>query len=103
MNQQVTVPKPALAAFCQAHGIKRLSVFGSVLREDFGPESDIDVLLEFEPGRTPGLLGIAGIQARLSALFGREVDLVTRSAVEQSRNYIRRRAILDSAEEVYAT
>ena len=103
MNSQISVPIDALAAFCREHGIKRLAIFGSALREDFGPESDVDVLLEFEPGRTPGLLGIAGIEARLSALFGREVDLVTRSAVEQSRNYIRRRAILDSAEEVYAT
>ncbi len=103
MNPQVSVSQSALAAVCQEHGIKRLAVFGSALREDFGPESDIDVLVEFEPGRTPGLLGIAGIEARLSALFGREVDLVTRSAVEQTRNYIRRRAILESAEEVYAT
>ena len=102
MNPQILVSKEALAAFCQEHGIKRLSVFGSVLREDFASESDIDVLVEFEPGRTPGLLGIAGIGTRLSALFGREIDLVTRSAVEQSRNYIRRRAILDSAEEIYA-
>ena len=103
MNSQILVPIDALAAFCREHGIKRLAIFGSALREDFGPESDVDVLVEFEQGRTPGLLGIAGIEARLSALFGREVDLVTRSAVEQSRNYIRRRAILDSAEEVYAT
>ena len=103
MNSQISVPRDALAALCREHRIKRLAIFGSALREDFGPESDVDVLLEFEPGRTPGLLGIAGIEARLSALFGREVDLVTRSAVEQSRNYIRRRAILDSAEEVYAT
>lgn len=103
MNAQVSISRDALTAFCREHGIKRLSFFGSVLREDFGPESDIDVLVEFQPGRTPGLLGIAGIEVRLSVLFGREVDLVTRSAVEQSRNYIRRRAILDSAEEVYAT
>ncbi|MDE2889644.1 MAG: nucleotidyltransferase family protein [Gemmatimonadota bacterium] len=103
MNLQISVSKFALAAVCQEYGIKRLAVFGSALRENFEPESDIDVLVEFEPGRTPGLLGIAEVAARLSALFGREVDLVTRSAVEQSRNYIRRRAILDSAEEVYAT
>ena len=103
MNPQISVSRDDLAAFCQKHGIKRLSVFGSVLREDFEPESDIDVLVEFESGRAPGLLGIAEVEARLSALFRREVDVVTRSAVEQSRNYIRRRAILDSAEEVYAT
>ena len=103
MNSQISVRKDALAQFCREHGIKRLAVFGSALREDFGPESDIDLLVEFEQDRIPGLLGIAGLELQLSRLFGREVDLVTRPAVEQSRNYIRRRAILDSAEEVYAT
>ena len=102
MNSQISIYKDALAAFCQEHGIKRLAVFGSALRDDFGPESDIDLLVEFEPDRVPGLLGLAGLELQLSGLFGRTVDLVTRSAVEQSRNYIRRRAILDSAEEVYA-
>ena len=102
MNSQVSAPKDALAEFCEEHGIKRLAIFGSALCQDFGPESDIDLLVEFEPDRTPGLLGLAGLELQLSGLFGREVDLVTRSAVEQSRNYIRRRAILDSAEEVYA-
>ena len=70
--------KPRLAAFCQEHGIKRLAIFGSALREDFGPESDIDVLVEFEPDRIPGLLGIAGMELELSELFtGRKVDLRT--------------------------
>ena len=78
MNSQVSVSKTALAAFCQEHGIKRLAIFGSVPREDFGPESDIDVLVEFEPDRIPGLLGIAGMELELSELFtGRKVDLRT--------------------------
>ena len=78
MNSQVSISKTALAAFCQEHGIKRLAIFGSALREDFGPESDIDVLVEFEPDRTPGLLGVAGIELELSELFtGRTVDLRT--------------------------
>lgn len=102
MNSQLSVSKDALAAFCRKHGIKRLSLFGSALREDFGPESDVDVLVEFEPGRIPGLRDIAAMELGLAALFGREVDVVTRAAVEQSRNYIRRKAILDSAEVIYA-
>lgn len=57
MNPQVSIPKSRLAAFCRDHGIKRLAIFGSALRADFGPESDIDVLVEFEARRTPGLLG----------------------------------------------
>ena len=78
MNPQISISKTALAAFCQEHRIKRLAIFGSALREDFGPESDIDVLVEFEPDRIPGLLGIAGMELELSELFtGRKVDLRT--------------------------
>ena len=78
MNLHISVSKTALAAFCQEHGIKRLAIFGSALREDFGPESDIDVLVEFEPDRIPGLLGVASIELELSELFtGRKVDLRT--------------------------
>ena len=78
MNSQVSVSKTALAAFCQEHGIKRLAIFGSALREDFGPESDIDILVEFKPDRIPSLLGVAGMELELSKLFtGRKVDLRT--------------------------
>ena len=78
MNSQVSVSNTALAIFCQEHGIKRLAIFGSALREDFGPESDIDVLVEFEPDRIPGLLSIASMELDLSELFtGRRVDLRT--------------------------
>ena len=99
MNPQVSIPKDHLAAFCQEHGIKRLAVFGSVLREDFGPESDIDVLAEFEPDRIPGLLGIAGMELELSELFsGRKVDLRT---PEDLSHYFRQ-DVLDTAEVQYA-
>lgn len=62
MNPQVSIPEASLASFCRKQGISRLSIFGSALRSDFGPESDIDVLVEFLPGRTPGLLGMAGME-----------------------------------------
>ena len=76
MNSQVLISKDALAAFCQGNGIRRLAVFGSALRDDFGPESDIDILVEFAPDRIPGLLGVAGMELELSELFsGRKVDL----------------------------
>jgi uncharacterized protein len=72
-----SVPKARLAEFCRSHHIRRLSLFGSILRDDFGPESDIDVLVEFEPGHVPGLRFIR-MQDELSDLFdGRRVDLVT--------------------------
>jgi predicted nucleotidyltransferase len=71
------VPKAEIAEFCRRNHIQRLSLFGSVLREDFRPDSDIDVLVEFEPGHVPGFRFIS-LQEELSALFGgRPVDLVT--------------------------
>jgi predicted nucleotidyltransferase len=70
------IDRERLAGFCRRHGIRRLALFGSALRDDFRPESDLDVLVEFEPGRTPGLAFFA-MQDELSALLGRTVDLNT--------------------------
>lgn len=71
------IPSALLADICRRHGVWRLSLFGSVLREDFGPESDIDVLVEFPEGQSPSLLELGGLQQELSCLLGREVDLKT--------------------------
>ena len=99
MNAGVSVSRDALSAFCREHGIRRLSVFGSALREDFGPASDIDVLVEFEPDRTPGLLGVACMELELSEMFsGRRVDL--RTPEDLSRYF--RQDVLDTAEVQYA-
>lgn len=99
MNQQISIPKDRIAAFCRGRGIRRLAIFGSVLRPDFGPQSDIDVLVEFEPGRTPGFLGIARMERELSALLGdRKVDLCT---PEDLSRYFRQ-SVLDEAEVQYA-
>ena len=78
-----------------------LALFGSVLRDDFGPESDIDVLVRFSPTATPTLLDLERMEDELTRLLGRKVDLVEYGAVEASRNYIRRRAVLESAETLY--
>lgn len=76
-NLPVPIPYDAIAAFCERHGIRKLSLFGSVLRpEDFTPESDIDVLVEFAPGATPGW-NIVSMGDELSAILGREVDFLT--------------------------
>src|SRR5437762_13955240 len=72
----IDIPHEQIATFCRKHGVARLSLFGSVLREDFGPESDIDVLIEF-PGQTPSLLELGGMQHELCQMFGRQVDLKT--------------------------
>ncbi len=101
MNPDVSIPIARLSDYCRANGITRLDVFGSALRTDFGPESDIDLLVEFDPDRTLSLLDMAGMEQELSGIFGRRVDLVERSAVERSRNYIRRAAILESTETIH--
>lgn len=101
INRNVTIHYDCVAEFCRANGIVRLAIFGSALREDFAPESEIDVLIEFEPGRTPGF-GFVSIATGLSGLFGRHVDVLTRSSVERSCNYIRRKSILETAETIYA-
>lgn len=72
----IDIPQEAIEAFCREHHIRRLSLFGSILRDDFGPESDIDVLVEFEEGKTPGL-AYFGLGARLAEILGRPVDLLT--------------------------
>jgi predicted nucleotidyltransferase len=73
----VAVDEDALRTFCQANGVRRLGLFGSALRGELRPDSDIDLLVEFEPGRTPGLLRIAGLELQLRGLVGRDVDLRT--------------------------
>jgi len=77
MAFEFPLPDAMLGSFCRQHGIARLSLFGSALRDDFGPTSDVDLLVEFLPDRTPGLIRLAGIERELSALIGRKVDLRT--------------------------
>jgi predicted nucleotidyltransferase len=96
MSKSVAVDRMQLAEFCERHGIRRLAVFGSVLRDDFAPHSDIDVLVEFEPGRTPGLAFFA-MQDELSGLFHRVVDLHTPASL--SRYF--RDQVLAEAEDQY--
>jgi predicted nucleotidyltransferase len=76
MAPQIDIPKDRIAEFCRSNHIRRLALFGSVLRDDFGPDSDIDVLVEFEPGQTPGLR-FFGMEIELSEILGRKVDLNT--------------------------
>jgi predicted nucleotidyltransferase len=72
-----TIDDEGLQAFCRAHGIRRLQLFGSALRGELRADSDIDLLVEFEPGRTPGLLGIARLELALAEMLDRPVDLRT--------------------------
>lgn len=76
LQTRFQVPQDPIAEFCRRHHIRRLAIFGSALRDDFRPESDLDVLVEFEPGHVPGL-AFFGMQAELSAILKRPVDLNT--------------------------
>ena len=90
------IPTDRIAEFCRTHRIRRLALFGSVLRDDFRPDSDIDVLVEFEPGATPGF-AFFGLQRELSEILGREIDLHTPGSVSP---YFRDK-VLEDAEPIY--
>ena len=102
MNPRIEIPSEKIAAFCQRWRITRLALFGSVLRQDFGPHSDIDILVRFDEAAHHTLFDMSRMEEELKSILGREVDLVSQRGVERSRNYIRRKAILDSAQVVYA-
>ena len=95
---KIEIPKGKLVEFCHRHHIRTLSLFGSVLTESFTPGSDVDVLVEFVPEHTPGLLRMAGLELELSELLGRKVDL--RTAAELSRYF--REEVAGSGEIQYA-
>jgi hypothetical protein len=97
----IPLPRDAIADFCRGRHIRELALFGSVLRDDLGPESDIDVLVTFDPRARFGLLAFVGMEQELAAIFGRRVDLVMREAVEASRDRHRREAILSAAKPIY--
>jgi len=91
----------SIERFCERWKISELSLFGSALRDDFRSSSDVDVLVSFSPDADWGLLDHVAMREELQEIFGRSVDLVTRRSVERSRNWIRRKAILDSAKSLY--
>ncbi len=87
--------------FCQRWTIEELYLFGSGLRDDFRPDSDIDVMVRFKVDAAWGLLELVRMKRELATLLGREVDLVTKTSIEQSHNWIRRKEILNTAQVVY--
>lgn len=90
-----------LVAFCQKWSIVEFSFFGSVLRDDFRPDSDVDVLVTFAPDAKWSLFDLALMEHELAGIFGRDVDMVERASVERSENHIRRNAVLGDLEPVY--
>jgi len=99
MTNRLSVDKEKVRAFCEAHGVRRLALFGSVLTDRFGPASDVDVLIDFLPDSVPGFFKLADLEAELSRLFGdRKVDL--RTPEDLSRHF--RQQVLAAAEVQYA-
>jgi uncharacterized protein len=99
---RIPIPTDRIADFCRRWKVTEFAIFGSVLRDDFGPESDVDVLLTFDDQAHPTLFDLVAMQDELSKLLGRPVDLSERGSIEASRNEVRRRSILGSAEVLYA-
>jgi hypothetical protein len=97
MISPIDLPMNEIRAFCQRHGIRKLALFGSVLRDDFRLDSDVDVLVEFRPGQKASLFDMAALELELTALIGRKVDL--RTSAELSRHF--RQDVLDTAHTLY--
>ena len=102
MTAPLDASRDRIEVFCKKWKIRELALFGSALRDDFRPDSDIDFLVSFSPNVGWGLLDHVTMERELAEIVGRPVDLVSRKAVERSHNWIRRKAILESAQVLYA-
>jgi hypothetical protein len=100
-NLPIQIPYDQIAQFCQKWGVIEFALFGSVLRDDFSPDSDVDILLTFAPDAIYTLFQLSHMYDELGDVFGRDVDIVDRRAIEQSPNYIRRNAILETYQVIY--
>jgi predicted nucleotidyltransferase len=101
--KSVDLSEEQISDFCRRWRITELALFGSVLRDDFDGESDLDILVAFAPDADWSLLDHVKMEQELEALLDRKVDLLSRRSVERSHNWLRRREILDTAEVVYAS
>ncbi len=102
MTIRISIPREEIATFCQRWPSTELAFFGSVLRDDFRPDSDVDVLVTLALGVAWSLFDHSAMEEELSALLGWKVDLVSRLAIERSSNWIRHKAILETTESFYA-
>jgi hypothetical protein len=100
--QRLYLPLDQIQTFCDRWQITEFALFGSVLRDDFCPDSDVDVLVTFSPEAHHTLFDLVQMENELKAIFQREVDLVSRRGIERSLNYLRRNEILSSAQVIYA-
>jgi uncharacterized protein len=98
----IDLPMDKIAEFCHKWQVTEFALFGSVLRDDFRPDSDIDVLISFSPTAKRGLTETLQMRDELKDIFGRDVDLIVKAAIERSENWLRRKHILESAQTIYA-
>src|SRR5689334_7634410 len=101
ITQRRDLPIDQIAEFCRRWSIVEFALFGSILRDDFGLDSDIDVLVTFSPTTRPTLFDLVRMQAELERMLARKVDLVDRRSIERSENFIRRKHILEHAETLH--
>jgi len=99
----IELPMEKIQEFCHKWQITEFALFGSVLRGDFRPDSDIDVLITFSPTAKRGLTETLQMRDELQAVFERKVDLIVKDAIERSENWLRRKNILESAQTIYAS
>jgi len=102
-KRRIEIPEKQIKDFCKKWNIKELSLFGSVLTEKFNQDSDLDILVAFSDDSEHTLFDLVRMEDELKQIFGCDVDLVSRRGLEYSRNHIRRNAIINSAEPLYAT
>lgn len=98
---KLDIPHDKLADFAKRWKINRIELFGSALRDDFGPHSDVDLIADFDEDAPWSVLDHVMMEEDLTAIFGRRVDLVSRKAIDRSRNWIRKREILGTARPIY--
>ena len=99
----IDLPMEKIAEFCHKWQVIEFALFGSILRDDFRPDSDIDVMVEFHPEAHPTFSTLDQMEAELKTIFDRDIDLITRQGIKTGRNYLRRHEILSSAQVIYAT
>ena len=98
---KIQVPTTRISNFCKRWNVSEFAIFGSAVSADFHSSSDVDIMISFDPNASISLFDMVNMQDELKQIFGRDVDLVTKSGVENSRNYLRRKAILDSAQVIH--
>lgn len=103
MTIAIELPMEKIVEFCDRWHVTEFALFGSVLRDDFRPDSDVDVMVVFHPDARPTFSTLDQMEAELKLIFERDVDLITRRGIENSLNYLRRREVLSSAQVIYAT